>query len=310
MRSRSDRLFLLSLLPPAATIVAAMMLMIYVFVYHSVPVLVREGLTFFASSRWSPSTSLRSAFYGILPAIYGTLVTSGIAVAIALPLSLSMTLFLNEVAPPRIRAFFSTLVDMMAGLPTIVYGLWGLFVLAPLLQRLVMEPLHRYLGFLPLFSCPPISGYSVLTAGVILAIMVMPYTFALMNEAYASIPLTYREAVLAMGASRYEASRILLSMIRPAIVGSVLLGLGRAASETVAVTLVIGNTPTISPCLFSSGYTIASLIATQYGEAPLYPFMVSALYGAGLFLLVLGLALNTVGLALVTRWRVRMGVSA
>ncbi len=306
MLSRHDRLFFLSLLPYASLLLAVLILLVVVFVYESYPILVREGLSFITSSLWSPSTKPSEAFYGVLAALYGTAVTSIIAIAIALPVSVSMTIFVNEILPHRLRPVFSTIVDLMAGLPTVVYGLWGLTILAPLLRDYVMKPLHEYLGFIPLFSCNPLSGYSLLTAGVILAVMVTPYSFALMNEAYQSIPMIYREAVYSLGARLYQAAWINISMIRPAVIGAILLGLGRAASETIAVTLVIGNTPTVSACLFSSGYTISSLIATQYGEAYLYPYMINALYGAGLILLIVGLVLNTIGISLVSKWRERI----
>jgi len=298
-----DRLFYLSLIPLASFSVATFVAILTLFAYKSAPAILHEGFALLASSRWSPSASPTHAFYGLLPAIVGTVVTSSIALAIAIPISVAAAIFLNEYAPPKLKSVVSTIVSAAAGMPTVVYGLWGLYVLAPFIQEYVAPNLHRYLGFLPLFSCKPVSGYSILTAGVLLAIMVTPYTFAAVSEAYSSIPSSVREAAYSIGARRFEASRLLLSMARPAVIAAALLGLGRAASETVAVTMVVGNSPTVTSCLLSPGTTITSLIATQFGEASLYPYMESALFAGGLILLLLGLALSTYGLILVSRWR-------
>ncbi|NPA97520.1 MAG: phosphate ABC transporter permease subunit PstC [Crenarchaeota archaeon] len=298
-----DRLFFLSLLPLASLTVAAFLAIAALFVYESLPAFLHEGVELIAGTRWSPSTSPSEAFYGLLPAIVGTAVTSCLALAIAVPLSLGAALFVNEYLPHRLRGAVSTLIDAAAGMPTVVYGLWGLYVLAPLMQSVVAEPLHRYLGFVPLFSCRPVSGYSLLTAGVLLAIMITPYTFAAIYEAYRSLPTSVREAAYSIGATRAQVCSILLPAIRPAILSAALLGLGRAASETVAVTMVVGNAPTLTSCLLSPGVTITSLIATQFGEASLYPYMTSALYAAGLVLLAIGLGLSTYGLVALSRWR-------
>ncbi len=298
-----DKVFFLTLLPFAAAVVAALAFLAAVFVRESAPILLREGASFITSSLWSPSTSPARAFYGILPAIYGTLVTSAIAVGVAVPASACMAVFVNEVLPRGVREAFSSVVDVMAGMPTVVYGLWALNYLAPALQRFVMGPLHTYLGFIPLFACTPVSGYSLLSAAAILAVMVTPYTFAIVKEAYSSIPMKYREAILSIGAGRFETASVMLGMIRPAVIGAALLGVGRTASETVAVTFVIGNSPSLSPCLFSPGYTVSSLIATQYGESFLYPYMLNALYAAGLILLCIGLGLSGVGTLMMRRWR-------
>jgi len=297
-----DRLFFLSLVPAASIVLVALALIVSVFVYKSLPALVREGVALFISSVWSPSPSPRLAFYGLLPAIVGTLVTSALALAISLPVSVAAALFLCEYAP-RLGSFVSPMIDAAAGLPTVVYGLWGLYVLAPFLRKFVEEPLHRYLGFIPLFSCSASSGYNVFTAGVLLAFMSIPYTFAAVYEAYRSIPSCVREAAYSIGARRFEVCSILLPMVKPAVLSAALLGLGRAASETIAVTMVIGNAPTLTSCLLSPGVTLTSLMATQFGEASLYPYMESALFAGGLFLLALGLALNSVGLAMMSRWR-------
>ncbi len=303
MRVRSDRLLFYALLPFGGIVVALFALLINVLVDNSIPILEREGLNFFTSPQWRPSETPGEEFYGILAPLYGTIYTSIIAVAIALPTSVSLAVFVTDLAPPRLRELFIGLVDVMAGLPTILYGIWGALVLAPFLKDRLMDPLHTYLGFVPLFSCQPVTGYTVFTAGLILALMVVPFMTAVIREAYSRIPDTYREAVYSLGATDYEAARTLVSMIRPAILAALLLGFGRAAGETIAVSLTVGNSASISACAFTPGYTIASLIANQFANAGLYRHMTSALYAAGLILLVIGLALNTAGLYMLARWR-------
>jgi phosphate transport system permease protein len=190
----------------------------------------------------------------------------------------------------------------MAGLPTIVYGIWGLTVLAPLLKG-AYEGLHAILGWTPIFACEPAGGLSIATAGILLAVMVTPYMFAIVKETYRLIPMKYREAAWALGATRLEYTAIMVSMIKPAIVAAALLGFGRAASETVAVALVVGNSVAMPTCVIGPGITVSALIANQFPEANLYPLMQSALYTGGLVLLALGLASNALGLYLLSRVR-------
>lgn len=191
----------------------------------------------------------------------------------------------------------------MAGLPTIIYGLWGAFVLVPLLKDYVMKPLYNHLSFIPLFSFEPSTGYSFLSAGVLLGIMVTPFASAIIREAYRMVPFTYRECVYALGATRYEATKVLIGYIKPAIVAGTILAFGRAIGETVAVSLVVGNTFNIHPSLFAPGYTISSLIANQFGNAFIYRYMVSALFAAGLSLFFIGLAVNLLGIYILRRYR-------
>lgn len=301
--SSRDRLFYYSLASVAAVSLAVVLLLILVLSTQSWP-----AISFYGPGlvgwEWRPSeTRPEEASYGLLVPLAGTLVTSIIAGAIALPLSVAAAVMVEEYLPLGLRRPFSLLVDVMAGVPTIVYGLWGLRVLAPFLRDTVYRPLHGLLGWIPLFSCDPLTGSGVLTASLLLAVMITPYMFAIIREAYHSIPSTYREAVLALGATRYEAVRILLSMTRPAIVAALLLGLGRAAGETVAVALVIGSAFNPPVCLFTPSYTISSLIANQFAESSFYPYMTSALYFGGLVLLVIGLALNAGGLYYLSRAR-------
>ncbi len=292
----SDKLFYYGLAAAATVSIALVALVVLVLSWQSLPALQYYGLGLF-SDKWGPSEEgPEASSYGLLVPLMGTLVTGALAVLMALPLSVSAALLVEEFLPQRLRGPFSLLVDVMAALPTIVYGLWGLRVLAPLLRDYVYKPLHAVLGWTPFFSCQPVTGSGVLTASILLAVMITPYMFAVVREAYHSIPSTYREAVLALGATRFEASRLLLSMIKPVLVAAALLGFGRAAGETVAVALVIGSAFNPPVCLFAPSYTVSALIANQFGEATFYPYMLNALYFGGLVLLALGLASNALGL--------------
>ncbi len=296
---RRDRVFFLVLLAPSATILAFYALLCKLFTQYSAPVIQRFGFSFVLSSVWDPGRMV----YGVLPALLGTFVTSVLAASITLPISISMTVFLNEYCSRSISKLISSVITVMGGLPSIVYGLWGATVLPNMLREYVMRPLHTYLGFIPLFSCTPVSGWTLFTAGILLAIMITPYVFALVNEAYAGIPRRYKEALLAIGARHYIVAREFLRIIWPAIVGALLLGLGRAAGETIAVSLVVGNVNSVPYCLFLPGQTVSSLIANNFPEASSYPLMLNVLYAASAILLVIGIVLNVVGLTMMSKWR-------
>ncbi len=302
--SRSDKLFFYALIPFAFIIIAVFVLLFKVLIENSLPIFVREGISFITSNTWRPSENNPEAeYYGILSPIIGTLYTSIVALILATPASIALTIFINEFLPYRFRSLVVNLVEVMAGLPTILYGLWGAFILAPMLRDYVMSPLSNYLWFIPIFSCKPTTPSTIFTASIVLAIMVVPFITSIVREAYESIPLSYREAILGIGATKYEYTKIMLSMIKPAILAAILLGFGRVAGETVAVSLTIGNSFSVSACLFEPGYTISSLIANQFGNAGFYYYMTYALYGAGLILLIIGLLLNSAGLYVLMRWR-------
>ncbi len=304
MIPKVDRGFFLTLLPFAAVIFALFALLAYVLVHESWPALERFGISLFTENVWRPSErGVEFVRYGLLAPLYGTLVTSLIAAAVALPLSVATVFFMEEMAPHKIRELFSSVIDLMAGLPTIIYGLWGLEVMIPLLRSWIMSPLHEHLGFLPIFSCDPLSGASFLAAGLLLAVMIIPFMHGVIKEAYRQVPRTYKEAALSLGATRYEYFRIMASLIRPAIIAAVLLGLGRAASETVAVALVVGNAFNISPCLFAPGYTISSLIANQFTEASFFPLMENVMFAGSLVLLALGMLFSGIGVVMMRRVR-------
>ena len=252
------------------------------------------GLRFITTSTWDPV----AGEFGALPFIYGTLVSSLLALLLAVPLSLGAAIYLAELAPAWVRPPVAFLIEMLAAVPSVVYGLWGIFVLVPWLRDWVQPPLGRWLGFLPLFSGP---GYGVgmLAAGLILSIMVVPYITSVAREVLLAVPNAQREAALGLGATRWEAIRIaVLRYGRTGLIGAVLLGLGRALGETMAVTMVIGNRPAIAASLFAPGYTMASVVANEFTEAT-SDLYVSALVEVGLLLLIVTIVVNALARLLV-----------
>ena len=255
------------------------------------------GLAFLVTSQWDPV----AGEFGALPFIYGTLVSSALALLIAVPLSLGAAVFLAELAPAWIRPPIAFLIEMLAAVPSVVYGLWGIFVLVPWLRDWVQPALGRTLGFLPLFQGPPY-GIGMLAAGMILSIMVVPYITSVSREVLLAVPNAQREAALGLGATRWETTRMaVLSYGRSGLVGAILLGLGRALGETMAVTMVIGNRPEIATSLFAPGYTMASVLANEFTEAT-SDLYVSALVEVGLLLLLVTVVVN--GLARLLVWSV------
>ncbi|NJE60887.1 phosphate ABC transporter permease subunit PstC [Thermococcus sp. 21S7] len=276
--------------------------MLFVYFTNAVPAFHRFGIGVYLNNVWMAAENPEDEIYGVAAAIWGSIYTSLIAIALALPLSISYSVFVVDYAPKWLKNPLIVVSDIMAGLPTIIYGLWGALVLVPFLREHVMKPLHEHLSFIPLFSYPPTTGYSYFSAGVLLAIMITPFASAVIREAYSMVPFTYREAVYALGATRFEATRLLLGYIRPAIVSGTILAFGRAIGETVAVSLVIGNTFNMTCQLFAPGYTVSSLIANQFGNAFIYEYMTPVLYAAGLALFAIGLAVNLLGLRILRRW--------
>ena len=251
------------------------------------------GWSFLTSTEWDPVAGR----FGALPYLYGTLVSSGLAMLLSVPLGLGAAVFLAELAPRRVGDAVAFVVELLASIPSIVYGIWGLFVLAPFL-RTALEPwLIQHLGFLPLFEGFPF-GIGMLNAGIVLAVMVLPTIVSLSREILLSTPRTLREAALALGSTRSEAIGVVLDAARPGILGAVILGLGRALGETMAVTMVIGNASRISASLLAPGATMASVIANEFTEATgdLY---LSALIEIALVLFVLTLLVNAVARLLV-----------
>jgi phosphate transport system permease protein len=254
----------------------------------ALPALSKFGFGFLFHSDWNPVTD----HFGAASFLYGTVVSSLLALVIAAPISIGVALFLTELAPKGLAKILGFLVEMLAAIPSVVYGLWGIFVLAPLLRSYVQPFLGKHLGFLPLFQGAPY-GVGMLTAGIILAIMITPTISAICREVFNSISQTQREAALALGATRWEMIRLsVLRGVRSGVLGALVLGLGRALGETMAVTMVIGNRPEISASLFAPAQTMASVIANEYAEAT-SDLHLSALAAIGLSLFAVSFIINS-----------------
>jgi phosphate transport system permease protein len=262
------------------------------------PALHLFGLSFLVSSEWNPV----ARNFGVAPALYGTLVSSFIALVIATPLAVGVAVFLSELAPRWLRQPVAFTVDLLAAIPSVIYGLWGIFVLVPLLRTYAIPFLRDtlHLGATPFFSGIAY-GPSMLSAGVILAIMILPYISAVTREVLMAVPRSQREAALALGATRWEMIRdAVIPFARSGIIGGIMLGLGRALGETMAVTMLIGNRPEISASLLAPGYTMASLVANEFNEAT-GDMHRAALLATGFVLLLVTFVVNAVARWLV--WR-------
>jgi phosphate transport system permease protein len=263
-------------------------------VIESMPSIRAFGPHFLVSTDWDPVNDL----YGAAPFIYGTTVSSLVALTLAVPLSLGVGLCLSELAPDWLSHKLGFMVELLAAIPSVVYGLWGIFVLGPWLRDRLEPFLSRYFGFIPLFQGPRVS-VSMLTAGVVLAIMILPYIAAVCTDVFRVVPRTQREAALALGATKWEVVRMaVLPFGTSGVIGAIILGLGRALGETIAVAMVIGNTPQIAASLFQPSSTLASVIANEFVEAT-SPLNFSALIELGLVLLILGFVLNVAARLLV-----------
>jgi phosphate transport system permease protein len=286
-RLPGDRLFHLLTLILALVTLGLLLALTLALIDNSRLSLAKFGWSFLASTEWNPATDE----YGALPFIYGTLVSSLLALLIAVPLSLGVALCLSEMAPEWLSRRLGFLVELLAAIPSVVYGLWGIFVLGPWLRDHVEPFLSDYLGFLPVFQGPRVS-VSMLCAGVVLAVMVLPYIAAVCTDVFRSVPQGQREAALALGATRWEMVRMaVLPYGLSGVVGAVILGLGRALGETIAVAMVIGNRSVISASLFMPSATLASVIANEFVEATSL-LNQSALIELGLVLLTVGVILN------------------
>jgi phosphate transport system permease protein len=250
------------------------------------------GLNFWRTSTWNPV----SGEFGALPFIWGTLYSSVLALLIATPVSLGIAVFISELCPKRLRGPLIFLTELLAAIPSIVYGLWGIFVLVPAV-RAVEIAMPESLRSLPLFSGPPL-GVGMFAASLILAVMVVPFTSAVAREVLKTVPEMQREAAYALGATRFEAIRAAMFFARTGIIGAVMLGFGRALGETMAVTMVIGNNPQVAVSLFAPQYTMAAVIANEFTEAAdaLYQ---SALIEIGLVLFIITLAVNALSRSLI-----------
>lgn len=275
--------------------------MLLVLAQGAAPAFARFGLRFFTSTQWNPVEDQ----FGALPFIYGTLVTSAIAILVALPVSVGLALLLNEVRSGWVRNPLAILVDLLAAIPSVIYGLWGIFVMAPALNRYLNPVLAGTLGRIPviaaLFQPTPAVG-NMFNAGLILAIMIIPIITAVTREVIAIVPHDLREAALALGATRYESIRMaVLPYARSGIVGATMLGLGRALGETIAVSMLIGNGLGISTSLLAPGYTIPAIIANEFREATAVGYHRSALLALAIVLVAIAFLLAAVSRRLVGR---------
>ena len=287
-RSRvGDSIFRLSTGASATFILLIAAGIVAVLIHGAWPSLEAFGWSFLTSSEWNPVTQR----FGAASSVFGTLVSTAIAMLLAVPLSLMIALFLAELAPPRLARLFGFGIELLAAIPSIIYGMWGLFVFAPFMADHVQPLLGKSSAFLPLFSGPPM-GIGMLTAGIILSFMILPFISAVMRDVFTMVPPVMKEAAFGLGATTWEVTRhVTVRHGMQGLIGATLLGLGRAIGETMAVTFVIGNDHRISTSLFSAGNSIASTLANEFSEAS-EPLYLAALVELGLVLLVISLLIQ------------------
>lgn len=271
----------------AASVVLITILLVYQLWVNSVLPRHKFGFRFFVTSVWDPIMDE----YGALPFIYGTLVTSAVALLIAVPLGIGAAIFLAELAPPRVSDMLQFFIDLLAAVPSVIYGLLGVFIIVPLMRTVIAPALIKTLGFLPVFKGPSY-GVGFFTAGIVMAIMVIPYIISVSREVLLSVPRDQREAALALGSTRWESTwKVVVPFAKTGIMGSIFLAMARALGETMAVTMVIGNSPKIAASLFAPGYSIAAVIANEFTEATGDLYLQSLVY-LGLVLFLLTFLLN------------------
>ena len=298
-----DRLFRWLMLACALSVLAIVGLVFFELFHYSKLARAAFGFKFFLSSDWDPV----GGSFGALPFIYGTLVSSAVALLLAVPLGIGTAVFVNEFCPLPLRKAISFLVELLAAIPSVVYGLWAMFVLAPILRMYVEPFLANVLGWTGLFTGPKM-GIGMLAAGVILAIMILPIISSITREVMLAVPQSQREAVLALGATPWEMIRAgVLRNARAGILGGIILGLGRAMGETMAVAMVIGNTPQIAKSLFAPGTSMAAVIANEFSEASTNLYL-SAIIEIGLALFLITLMVNMAARGLV--WVTTHGMPA
>lgn len=296
-RFSSDHVFFSYLTLSGTSIVAILAGIVVVVGLQSRENINRTGITeFITGTTWDPVAGI----FGALPAIYGTLLTSFVAIIIAIPLGFGSAIFISEFAPPKIGAVFSVFIDLLASIPSVVYGLFGLFTFAPFMREHVQPLLQGAFGNLPLFQGPPL-GVGFLTAGIVLSIMILPIITSVSREVLKAVPTSEREAGIALGLTRFELVRgVLFPLSRSGLFGATILALGRALGETMAVTMVIGNRYEISSSLFAPGHTLSAVIANEFTEAGT-PQYLSALAGLALILMGITLLVNVIARILVLR---------
>jgi phosphate transport system permease protein len=299
----ADRVFKSAITACGLAVLGMLVLIVYELISSSRLTWHAFGFKFFAGTDWNPV----SEQFGALPFIYGTLVSSLLALVIAVPLSVGVAVFTTEMCPKALRSPLSFFVELLAAIPSVIYGLWAVFVLVPILSGYVQPLLAKTLGWTGLFEGPPY-GIGMLAAGIVLSIMIIPIISSITREVLLVVPQHQREGVLALGATRWEMIRVgVLRNARAGIVGGIILGLGRALGETIAVTMVIGNRPEIAKSLFAPGYTMASVLANEFSEATGDVYL-SALVEIGLALFLVTIIVNALAQLLV--WTVTRGQPA
>jgi phosphate transport system permease protein len=298
----SDFVFFLSLRLIACLIILVFISIIVLLSIQSKDIFVRDGLHFLFGTEWNPNAEV----FGVLPFIFGTLVTSLVALLIAVPISVGCALFVTEMCPNWLKTPLSFLIEMLAAIPSVVYGLWGIFVLIPLVREYLQPFLSRTLGFLPFFQGPQF-GIGILSASLILAIMILPTITTISREVFRAVPQLLREGALTLGATRWEMIHMaVLKTGMPGVFGAVILGLGRAMGETMAVTMLIGNRADISLSLFAPAATMSSVIANEYPEASTKLYL-SALTAVGLSLFLVSLLVNLLARWIIYRFERKVG---
>ena len=282
----ADRLFAALLISAAWAILLIVVGLLVVLLIAAWPAVKTIGFGALTTA-WSPTDEK----YGVLSFVYGTAVTSCIALLLAGPIGIAVALFLSELAPARVAGPVGVMVELLAAVPSVVYGIWGMFVLAPVMRTAIQPALGKTLGMLPLFQGPPL-GIGMLTGGILLAIMILPTVAAIGRDVFQAVPVEQREGMLALGATRWEVlTKAVLPYARSGVVGALVLALGRAMGEAMAVVMVIGNTPAVSASLFRPAYTMASVLANEFSEATGQPY-VSMLIEIGLLLFALSVVVN------------------
>ena len=293
LRHGDEFAHLITLLAAASIIVVTVMLVYQLYLNSALP-RHKFGFEFFMGRTWDPV----SEEFGALPFIYGTVVSSALALLVAVPLGVGAAIFLSELAPPRISNYLAFVIELLAAVPSVIYGLLGIFILVPVLRKVVMPFLKHTLGFLPFFK-GPIYGVSMLAGGLVLAIMTLPFIISISREALLEVPTEQREAALALGATRWESTwQVVVPWARLGIFGSIFLALARALGETMAVTMVIGNDPSIHASLFAPGYAIAAIIANEFTEATGDVYL-QALVELALVLFLLTIVINALARLLI-----------
>ncbi len=304
-RFKGDFIFKIFTASVASSILIIMISIFVMLIKDSWLSITTYGINFLFGTQWKPyTTGSERPIFSALPLIFGTTVTSGIALFLSTPMSLGIALALTEFSKTRYRNIFAMLVELLAAIPSVIYGLWGIFILIPFLKNTIYPALQNMFYFIP-FLQGKISGPSVLTGSIVLSIMILPTITAVMRDVIATVPSEQRESIIALGATKWETGKMLIKYSKSGIIGAIVLGLGRAVGETMAITMVIGNSFNMFSSLFQPGYTLPSIIANEFTEASSPPEYLSALMEIGLILLVFAIMINAIAQIIVRRSTVR-----